>query len=202
MKSIVLFLFILSTILLSKPLDITKPSKTILENELVQKLQNGGHIVYYRHSFTNKNQTDIKEDFNDCSTQRNLSAKGIETARKIGETLDKLKINISQVITSPYCRCVDTAKYLSTPYMVDHGLRFSLIKDRKETIQLTKHLQTLFTTISPKSNENIFIVAHTSNLREAVGLWPKPEAVMMIFKRENGVLHFLGKIDPDHWDKY
>ena len=51
----------------------------------------------------------IKED---CSTQRNLNDEGRSQARLIGDYLKKSNIRFSEILTSEWCRCIDTAKEL------------------------------------------------------------------------------------------
>jgi phosphohistidine phosphatase SixA len=48
----------------------------------------------------------------DCSTQRNLSANGRAAARATGERLRAARIDVRRVLSSPWCRCRDTAELL------------------------------------------------------------------------------------------
>ena len=48
----------------------------------------------------------------DCATQRNLSAKGRADAEKIGARLKFEGIAFEKIISSPWCRCMDTATLL------------------------------------------------------------------------------------------
>jgi broad specificity phosphatase PhoE len=40
----------------------------------------------------------------------NLSSRGIEQAKRIGEAFRAHGIAVREVLTSPYCRCIDTGK--------------------------------------------------------------------------------------------
>jgi phosphohistidine phosphatase SixA len=46
----------------------------------------------------------------DCASQRNLSPDGRAEASRLGDTFRRLKIPVSQVLTSEWCRCRDTAQ--------------------------------------------------------------------------------------------
>jgi broad specificity phosphatase PhoE len=46
----------------------------------------------------------------DCSTQRNLSSEGREQARRIGEQFQANHIPIERVLSSEWCRCLETAR--------------------------------------------------------------------------------------------
>ena len=48
----------------------------------------------------------------DCSTQRNLNNKGRLQAQLIGDYLKKRNLLFSEILTSEWCRCIDTAKEL------------------------------------------------------------------------------------------
>ena len=45
----------------------------------------------------------------DCSTQRNLSEAGRPEARRMGERFHDERVAIEKVLTSPWCRCRETA---------------------------------------------------------------------------------------------
>jgi hypothetical protein len=44
-----------------------------------------------------------------CSTQRNLSEQGRQEARRLGAAFRANKVMIERVLSSPWCRCMDTA---------------------------------------------------------------------------------------------
>ena len=48
----------------------------------------------------------------DCSTQRNLSAQGRADARAVGDRFRAEGIRVAKVLSSPWCRCMDTATLL------------------------------------------------------------------------------------------
>jgi hypothetical protein len=50
------------------------------------------------------------KSFEDCATQRNLTDKGRAEARALGEHVKRLKIPIGEVLASPFCRTMETAR--------------------------------------------------------------------------------------------
>ena len=79
-------------------------------SELRQKLREGGYAVYFRHAATDHNQLDQSPvDLSDCSTQRNLASEGVEQAHAMGRAFVRSGIKVDRVLTSPFCRCIDTA---------------------------------------------------------------------------------------------
>jgi len=63
-----------------------------------------------RHGATEGNAGDPPEfRLGDCATQRNLSEAGRDEARRVGARLKAERVPIAQVLTSPWCRCRETA---------------------------------------------------------------------------------------------
>lgn len=78
--------------------------------DLLGALRTGGHIIYFRHADTDHSQTDQRGmRLEDCTTQRNLTDRGREHARALGEAIRALEIPIGAVLASPLCRTMETA---------------------------------------------------------------------------------------------
>src|SRR5262245_12751612 len=78
--------------------------------ELLTALRGGGYILYFRHADTDHSQNDQRmTSIDDCSTQRNLTDRGRDHARAIGESIRSLGVPIGSVLASPMCRTVETA---------------------------------------------------------------------------------------------
>ena len=74
-------------------------------------LRAGGHVALMRHADAPGGVGDppgFRVD--DCATQRNLSEKGRADAAKIGVSLQSEGIAFEKILSSPWCRCIDTAK--------------------------------------------------------------------------------------------
>ncbi|HWN12547.1 MAG TPA: histidine phosphatase family protein, partial [Candidatus Dormibacteraeota bacterium] len=78
--------------------------------ELLAALRAGGYILYFRHADTDHGQNDDRmTGVEDCTTQRNLTDRGRDHSRAIGEVIRTLGIPIGAVLASPLCRTVETA---------------------------------------------------------------------------------------------
>lgn len=169
--------------------------------ELINALQAGGKIVYLRHAATDHSMKDMeRQDLQDCSRQRNLSAKGRQQAEDIGKAIKALKIPVGEVTSSPYCRCKDTAQLALGKFTVNPDLQFSISKDGDESARLGEQLRIMMLTADIQDT-NAFFVGHTSNLRDGIGVWPKPEGVAVVFERQGGKLRLMGFIKPDDWSQ-
>jgi len=74
-------------------------------------LKKPGHIILLRHSNAPGNTPESNDmNFKDCSIQRNLDAEGKAQAVRIGDEFRKRQIATLRLISSQYCRALDTAK--------------------------------------------------------------------------------------------
>jgi len=82
---------------------------------LAQALRWGGYVIFFRHAAT----TPILDDVNPvvlagCATQRNLSP-AVQEFRRLG-------IPVGRVLTSPFCRALDTVKLAFDKAQIEPGL--------------------------------------------------------------------------------
>jgi hypothetical protein len=90
---------------------LAAPALAQPDAEIVRRLQAGGYVLYLRHTSTDFSQNDSRmTSFEDCSTQRNLTDRGREEARALGEHVRRLKIPVGEVLASPFCRTMETAR--------------------------------------------------------------------------------------------
>lgn len=201
LKSLIyrLFLFILSLWMISPA--VYSQSQQLTSDQLIKMLQKGGYILYVRHGKTNLEERDFFKPTNaKCEQQRNLSPAGIKQTKLIGAKLNQLEITAERVWSSPYCRCKDTANNVFGDYEVRFDLQFSISKNRVESKQLGDRLKQMMLS-TPIDGNNYAFVGHSSNLKDGLGVWPKPEGVVVVFKNRGTEIEYLGKILPDYWAK-
>ncbi len=138
--------------------------------------------------------------YSDWTTQRNLSEKGQSQAREIGNAMCTLGIPVSEVISSPYCRCLETSWLAfgkkATPSL---DLALAIRTTEAKALGFAKALKRMLRT-PPPAGTNTVLVAHTVNLKEAANICPKPEGIVVAFKPgKNGDFAFVGMIKPDQW---
>ncbi len=177
--------------------------KRIIESEpakIVKMIQKGGYVIYFRHAHTDHSQSDNKrQDLASCVNQRNLDALGKREAKVIGAAFRLLEIPVGDVRSSPWCRAKDTATLAFGRADVSYNLSFSISKSRDETEALAKALKKMLAE-KPEKGTNTLLFAHTSNLKDAANVWPKPEAAMAVFKPHGkDGFEFLGMIKPTYW---
>lgn len=167
---------------------------------LVDALHAGGYVLFLRHAATQHKQVDKdRNDLGRCETQRNLSPAGRAQAVAIGAAFRQLALPVGEVWSSPYCRCRDTAQLAFGRFEIDPSLYFAIGIGADETARLTGHLQTMLST-PPAPGTNNLLVSHTANLKEAAGIWPKPEGVMAVFRPlGEGRVAYHGMVEPGDW---
>jgi len=77
-------------------------------------LVNGGHVALIRHGNAPPGYGDppgFKID--DCATQRNLDERGRAQARALGEAFRQHGVRVDKILSSPWCRCLETARLLA-----------------------------------------------------------------------------------------
>jgi hypothetical protein len=140
--------------------------------DLVARLRQGGFNLYFRHSLTKRaNQPD--DDLTSCAEQRNLTEDGVALAREIGQHIRALRLPIGEVLASPYCRCVDTARWAFDRVAVADWLESNGDPRSASEQQRLQRLKTALTS-RPPAGLNAVFVAHGFNL---IGLsrlhdWP------------------------------
>lgn len=78
---------------------------------LWKRLREGGYVVFIRHAATGPGLGDpAGYRLDDCATQRNLSAEGRVDAARIGAAFKRERVVVERVYSSPWCRCLDTAR--------------------------------------------------------------------------------------------
>jgi phosphohistidine phosphatase SixA len=80
---------------------------------LAEALRRGGYVVYFRHAATDFSRNDEgMKGYGDCERQRQLSAQGRSDARAVGEHIRALRLPVGEVLASPYCRTMETARLM------------------------------------------------------------------------------------------
>lgn len=74
-------------------------------------LRAGGQVVLLRHALTTPGVGDPEGmALADCATQRNLSDEGRAHAKQLGEAIRARAVPVGQLLSSPWCRCQETAR--------------------------------------------------------------------------------------------
>jgi phosphohistidine phosphatase SixA len=87
------------------------PAAYAADEDVWALLKKPGHIILLRHSNAPGSMQESNDmDFKNCAIQRNLDDAGRAQAARIGDEFRKRKITKARLISSQYCRAVETAK--------------------------------------------------------------------------------------------
>jgi broad specificity phosphatase PhoE len=145
------------------------------------RLRHGGNVILVRHASTGSGVGDPTGfRIGDCATQRNLSDAGREEARRLGERLRAERVPISQVYTSPWCRCRETATIafgraeewppLSSVFDMPE-------RDREFTERVMKRIGTYS---SRDMRGNVVMVTHNVNIASLTKLSVAPGEIVVV----------------------
>jgi len=176
------------------------PPDVLNTAELLDALREGGYILYFRHAITDHSTHDRdRNNLQNCATQRLLSEEGRAQMRDIGQAIRDLGIQVSTILSSPYCRSIDTAMQGFGRMQIDTDLKHTVTADEETAERQAKALRKLLST-PPAAGSNTVLSSHTANLQDATGIWPKPEGVAVVFQpTADGGYRYVATIVPDRW---
>jgi len=73
-------------------------------------LKQGSKVVLLRHTHVQIREGIGRLEPGNCAEEVNLTPRGVAQAKRIGEAFRAHGIAVGEVLTSPYCRCLDTGR--------------------------------------------------------------------------------------------
>jgi phosphohistidine phosphatase SixA len=160
-------LVMLAMLLAGDALAADPPTQALSGPALHNALRQGGLILYFRHAATDFGQNDDQmTGYEDCAKQRNLTDAGRDDARRIGETIRRLGIPVGDVLASPFCRTMETARIIFGEANATAAVRGG--PARPETPDRYAELRKLLST-PPRGGSDLVIVSHGNPFTAVVG---------------------------------
>lgn len=128
-------------------------------------LKKPGHIVLLRHSNAPGSQPESDDmDFKNCAIQRNLDEEGRAQASRIGDDFRKHKISQVRLVSSQYCRAIDTAKLMRLgPVSQQSFLNLVYLADLSARQRAASSTVAFMKTIP--ANQLTILVTHVANIQ-------------------------------------
>ena len=157
-------------------------------------LKAGGHVILMRHALTTPGVGDPDGMVLDkCATQRNLSDEGRAQAKQVGDAIRAQGVRVTQVLSSPWCRCLETARLaFGTDAEVSSALGNLFGRTDVQGRQVAQ-LKALASR-RPASG-NVFMVSHGSTIAAATGISPAPAEMVVLTPRGNGQFVVAGRLE-------
>jgi phosphohistidine phosphatase SixA len=142
-------------------------------------LRAGSHVALMRHTDAPGGAGDPPGfRLEDCATQRNLSDKGRADAAKIGARLKAEGIRIEKILSSPWCRCMETARLLQLG-PVEAAPPFSnVFVLRDQTESLTAGARAVID--AWKGSGILLVVTHGANIFALTGVSPASGEIVVV----------------------
>jgi phosphohistidine phosphatase SixA len=156
-------------------------------------LVEGGHVALIRHG----NAPPVGGDppgfrLDDCETQRNLDDVGRRQAVALGEALRQRGVRVDRILSSPWCRCRDTARLME---MGEAETSWALVPDQNPNMPV--RLRELRELVSGwRGPGTLVLVTHALTIRPLAGYLPD-QAEIVVFKPMPGAEpRLVGSIAP------
>jgi phosphohistidine phosphatase SixA len=137
---------------------------------LANDLQDGQHVLLMRHADAPGYGDPAGYIVTQCSTQRNLGDYGKKQAKAIGVWLANQGIQKAEVLSSPWCRCLDTANLLNKGSVKIEPSLGSFFDDMSLEKRQTKALEAFIKNeLAKQSKAPLILVTHHVNIQAYTG---------------------------------
>ena len=157
-------------------------------------LKGGGQVVLMRHAATPPGVGDpAGMRLADCSTQRNLSDAGRAHARQVGEAFRDRAIPVAQVLSSPWCRCLETASLaFGTEPQVSPALGNLFGRSDPQGRQVAQ----MRSLVSRKpTGGNLVLVSHGTSITALTGVSPAMGEMVVVTPQGDGKFAVAGRLE-------
>ena len=154
-------------------------------------LKQGGKVILLRHA-----HVDIREGIGrlspgNCAEEVNLSSRGVEQAKRIGEAFRAHGIAVGEVLTSPYCRCMDTGKLVfghatAVQYLKPPGV----VSESQAALNNEQVLQEI---LNHHDSSNLVMITHDLNIANII-LEPAEMGEFFVLQPKGADFTLIGKI--------
>ena len=168
------------------------PGAALADPKLWTLLEGGGQVVLIRHAITTPGVGDPPGmRLDDCSTQRNLTDDGRRDARRVGEAFRARGIRVDRVLSSPWCRCLETARlaFGTAEAWPPLGNLFGRSENRDEQVRQMQALAG-----ERRTGGNLVLVSHGSTISALTGVSPATAEMVVVTPQGAGRFTVAGRL--------
>lgn len=155
-------------------------------------LREGGHVVLLRHAMVTGSGDPAGFDIEECATQQKLSERGRQQARKIGALFAARAAPIDRVLSSRYCRALNTATVAFGDSAVEVFEPLDLISNDPARAEAQKSA-VLSEIENFTGGGNLILVTHLENITALTGAGAR-EGEAVIVGLDGEALRVLARI--------
>lgn len=169
------------------------PAWARADEALWKLLQGGGQVVLIRHALTTPGVGDPDGmTLSDCASQRNLSDEGRAHARKLGEVLRQKGVAVGDVLSSPWCRCLETSRLaLGREPVLEPALGNLFGRPGLRLTQVTQ-LERLVSRQPAKGNT--VMLSHGSTIQALTGVSPDTSEMVIVTPKGDSRFTVAGRL--------
>jgi broad specificity phosphatase PhoE len=157
-------------------------------------LRTSGAVVVLRHSYAPGAFDPPDARLDDCSTQRNLDDNGRAQARRIGEAFRRQDIAVGAVLSSPRCRCLDTARLAFGKVEAWDVLQGSLNNAERRQAQLVEMRRRI---AAHREGPPLVLVTHGSVVTDLTGRNIRMGELVVLRREADGTHAVAGQLYID-----
>lgn len=155
-------------------------------------LRRPGAVAVMRHALAPGTGDPPGFTLGDCSTQRNLDARGRAQARAIGAAFRAWDVTVERVLTSQWCRCRETAELLDLGAVEPLPALNSFFADRSTRVVQTRAPRAFLAELPPAAR--VVLVTHQVNIRALTGRFASSGEIVVLNRTGGGDVTVAGEI--------
>lgn len=160
-----------------------------------QALHAGGHVALMRHAAAPGGAGDPPGfQLDDCATQRNLSVEGRADAVAIGARLTAEGVAFEKILSSPWCRCLDTATLLNVGPVATEPAFSNIVVLSERRDEIVADGRALIAAWHGAGT--LLIVTHGANIAALTGISPVSGEIVVTRVDSSGAITPIGRIPP------
>ena len=156
-----------------------------------EALRTPGSVVVLRHSYAPGAFDPPSARLDDCSTQRNLDVSGRAQAGRIGERFRQNAIAVGVVLSSPRCRCLDTARLAFGQVQSWEPLQGALSDEERRRRQLAEIRRAIE---AHRDGPPLVLVTHGSVVSDLTGLSIRMGEFVVLWRAADGTHSVAGQL--------
>lgn len=179
-------------VLLLVLLALAAPRPALADEATWALLKGGGQVILIRHAITTPGVGDPPGmRLHDCTTQRNLTDEGRGHAQRVGEAFRARGIPVDRVLSSPWCRCLETARLAFGPPETWAALS-NLFGRPEHRAEQVRQMQAVAG--ERRRGGNLVLVTHGSTIAALTGINPDTAEMVVVTPRGDGRFAVAGRL--------
>lgn len=157
-------------------------------------LREGGKVILMRHAHVDTREGMGRHEPGNCAAEVNLSRRGVDQAKRIGEAFRVRGIAVAQVLASPFCRNMDTGKLAfgratAVRFLMPPGA----VSGNQAALNNERALQAILEHAGPS---NKVMITHDLNILE-IALESVAPGEFVVLKPDGSDFKVMGKVRID-----